>query len=192
MCYIPGATELALASAVIGATSATMSYMGQQQAANDANAAFQENAANSVIAYQQDIEANNLDFMARQEDTAMSVMQTQREGLVARAAATADSTERGVGGLSAAAIRRALGFQAGENAAYIRRNEELNNQRARLTGLATRDAAQSRINSAPRQRGPSLLSLGLNLANSAVSGYSMYSGLKADEAAAAAAIKKGT
>lgn len=183
---------IAVSAAAISATQGVVSYMGAQQAAKDANAAYQENAANSIIAYQQDIEANNLDFMARQEDTAMSVMQTQREGLVARAAATADSTERGVGGLSASAIRRALGFQAGENAAYIRRNEELNNQRARLTGLASRDAAQSRINSASRQRGPSLLSLGLNLANSAVSGYSMYSGMKANEAAAAAAIKKGT
>lgn len=182
---------LAVTATAISATQGVVSYMGAQQQAKDINAAYKENAANSIIAYQEDIEANNLDYMSRQEDVALSTMQNQRQGLEARAAATVDSGGRGVGGLTASAIQRAVGFQAGENAAYIERNAQLNAQRARLTQRATTSTAQSRINSAQSSRGPSLLALGANLAGSAVSGFSMYSGLKADQATTQAAINRG-
>lgn len=197
MCYVPGATELAVASLVGTVGSSVMGFMGESQAASDQNAYHNANANNSIIAFQNDIEANNLDHMAAQEDTAQAELMARREGFIASSAALAEAGSRGVGGLSSAAIRHALGFQAGENVSYIQRNAELNEERARLGMRAAQDTAKSRINSAPKARAPSPISLGLKMAGGVVSAYGMYSGMKADERSAnrvvdnaAAAIKR--
>lgn len=164
--------------------------MGQTQQANAMNAAYTENAANSIVAFQNDVEAVQLDRMAGQEDSALAKMQAQREGIVARAAAKADYGSRGIGGLSADAIHRALGFQTGERVAYADRNDQLDDERARLGLRNARDTARSRINSAPTAAKPNLLALGASLVGSAVNSYGMYSGLKADERATNLYVKQ--
>lgn len=157
-----------------------MGHMGQRQAARDMNQAFEQNAANSLAAYSGDIEATNLNLAAQQEAATQRRMQTQGDALAAKGTARAMG---GAGGLSRDLIAQDLGFQAGTNIAAIDRNEALDVQRARLGNKAARDAAQSRINSAPRSRGPSLLSLGVDLGNAALNGYTMRSSLKANAAA---------
>lgn len=181
MCYVPGATEVAVASLVTSAISSSVAYMGQQQAAADMNAAYGRNAAASIDAYQGDIEALNLDSMAAQENATQRRVQASREALAARGAARVQAGEAGVGGYSVAAIQRDLGFQEGEQIAAINRNADLDEQRRRLGGRNARDNAQSRINGAPRSRGPSLLALGAELGASAVNAYSMRSQLQAYE-----------
>jgi hypothetical protein len=161
--------------------------MGEQQQAKDANRRYIENYRNSIIAYQDDVEASNLDQEAAQENSALNTFQARREGLIARAASRADGADRGVGGLSQGAIEQALGFQEGTNVAFINRNAELDAQRGRLAGKANANNALGRINSVGTARGPSLLGLGAQLAGAAVQSYGMYSGMKADQAQTEAA-----
>lgn len=161
--------------------------MGAAQQANDINAAHSQNAKAAITAYQDDIESAQLDAMSSQENNSLSILQNRRAGLRARASSRAASAERGVGGLSQAAIEQSLGFQSGESVAYVRRNMELDNDRYRLGARASGNAAQARINGAPTARGPSALSLVANLGSAAVSSYAMKSGMDADAARTAAA-----
>jgi hypothetical protein len=156
--------------------------MGQRRQAEDANRRYLENYRNSILAYQDDVEASNLDQEAAQENSALNTFQARREGLIARAASRTDGADRGVGGLSQGAIEQALGFQEGTNVAFINRNAELDAQRGRLAGKANANSALGRINGVGTARGPSALGLAASLAGAAVQSYGMYSGMKADQA----------
>lgn len=173
-------TTIAIASATMAATQSVVSFMGQRQQAQQMNAAFEENAANSLTAYSNDIEANNLSDLASQEQATQRRMEQQGNLLAARGSARAAG---GAGGLSRDAIAQDLGFQAGTNISAIDRNQQLDAQRTRLSGRAARDTATSRINSAPRSNGPSLLALGADLGSAAVNGFTMNSQLQAQAAA---------
>ena len=178
-------TMIAVASTAISATQSIVGHMGAAQQAAQTNAAYEQNANNAITAMQDDNEAASLDLMAAQENDTQRRMQTSAEGLAARGASRAAAGERGVGGLSVAALQRDLGFQEGSNIAAINRNASLNQQRHRLQVRGARDAAQSRINSAPRSNGPSLLALGADLGAAALNGYTMRSNLRANAAAGA-------
>ena len=185
MCYIPGATELAVVSTVMSATQAAVGHMAAAEAASQTNANYKANAESALDAYQGDIEASNLDAMAAQEASTQRRVQTSSAALAARGASRAAAGERGIGGLTAAALQRDLGFQEGQQIAAIDRNADLDTQRYRLNVSGSFGRAQSRINSAPRSNGPSLLALGANLGASAVNGYTMRSQLRANAAAGA-------
>lgn len=178
-------TIIAATSAALSATQSVVGFMGAAQQANQMNAAYEANADAAIVAMQDDIEASNLDLMAAQENATQRRLQTQAEGLAARGTSRTAAGERGVGGLSVAALQRDLGFQEGQNIAAINRNATLNQQRHRLQTRGATDAAQSRINSAPRSNGPSLLALGVNLAQAGLDGYTMRSNLRANAAAGA-------
>jgi hypothetical protein len=186
MCYVPGVTEIAIASTVMSMASAAVGHMGQVEQANQMNDAFAANQEASIDAYQGDIEAANLDSMAAQESATQQRIAASQEGLAARGAARASAGERGAGGLSAAALERDLGFQSGQHVANINRNAELDGQRHRLNTRGARNAAQSRINSRQQSKGPSLMALGVKLGSSAASGYSMRQSMNA-----AAAVGQG-
>lgn len=174
-------TTIALAATAMAATQSVVSYMGAAEQAKQTNAAYSQNAEASVDAFQDDIEASNLSSMASQEEATQRRMQASADGLAARGATRAAAGARGVtGGLSLAALERDLGFQEGRNIASINRNSELSDQRHRMNTRGARNAAQSRINSAPRSNGPSLLALGADLGSAAVSGYTMRSNLRAN------------
>lgn len=185
MCDFITPTVLAASAAAMSATQAVVGYMGAAQQARQTNNAYRQNADAAIVAYQDDIEASNLDTMAAQEQATQRRLQTTSEGLAARGAARAASGERGVGGYSVAAIQRDLGFQEGSNIAAINRNAGLDKQRHRMNVRGARDASQSRINAAPRSRGPSLLALGAQLGSAALDGYTMRSTLRANAAAGA-------
>jgi hypothetical protein len=178
-----GAGVIAGVSAASAGASALVGHMGATQQAKDQNAAYSANAYNAITAYQGDIEANNLNTMTAQEAATQRRFGAQQEGLAARGASRASSGERGMGGLSAAALQRDLGFQQGQNIAAINRNSELDQNRSRLTARGAQDGTQSRINSAQRSRGPNLLALGADLAGVAANGFTMRSNLRANAAA---------
>lgn len=181
MCYIPGATELAIAATVMSATQGIVSYMGASADADAQDAYREQNRLNSLVAYRDDIEANNLDIMSRQEDSTVQRMELADQGLAARASARVAAGERGLGGVTAAALEQDIGFQEGSSIANINRNDELDVQRHRMAGRNANNKAQSRINSVRPGKRPSLLALGASLGQSAVSGYQMRSTLKAME-----------
>ena len=181
---MPGATELAVAATVMSATQGIVSYMGASADAKAQDAYREQNRLNSLVAYRDDIEANNLDTMARQEDSTVQRMELADQGLASRATARVAMGERGLGGVTAAALEQDIGFQEGSAIANINRNDELDVQRHRLAGRNSNSTAQSRINSVRGGRRPSLLALGASLGQSAVSGYQMRSNLLANEAAA--------
>lgn len=150
--------------------------MGGVQQANATNAAYEQNANNAIKAYGDDIEASNLQSMAEAESTAQRSFQVSSDAAAARSAARVGAGERGVGGLTAAALQRDLGFQEGQGLAAINRNATLNQQRARLRLRGAADAAQSRINSAPRDAGPSVIGLAADLGSAGLNGYNIYMG----------------
>lgn len=174
-------TTIAIASTAMAATQSVVSYMGAMEQANQMNDAYERNASASIDAFQDDIEASNMSSMAAQEEATQRRMQASADGLAARGAARAAAGARGItGGLTVAALERDLGFQEGRNIASINRNSQLSDQRYRMNTRGARNAAQSRINSAPRSNGPSLLALGADLGNAAVGGYTMRSNLRAN------------
>lgn len=158
-----------------------MGYMGMQEQAAGMEASYAQNRQSAIVAYQDDIEAGNLNQIASGEAAGQSILQARREALAARAASRAAGAERGVGGLSQAAIEQAITSQEGTSVAYTQRNMELDRERFRLGGRAAQNTAGARINSAPRGRSPSALGFIANLGSSAVNAYAMHSGLKADE-----------
>lgn len=177
---IAGAASSAIAAATstggmaaLSAGSAIVGHMGASQAARDQNRAYLANADSAIVAFQDDIEASNLDAMSTQEAATQRRLAASAEGLAARSASRVSAGERGAGGYSAAALYRDIGFQEGQNISAIDRNAELDDQRGRLRGRAINAGAQSRINSVRRARGPGLASLGLNLASTAVGAYTM-------------------
>lgn len=186
MCYVPGATEIAIASFALSSTQAIIGHMGQQQQAAAMEAQYQQNRTSAISAYQDDNEANSLNMIAQGEAAGQSILQARRDAFAARAAARAAGAERGVGGLSQAAIEQTISAQAGESVAYTQRNLELDQERYRLGGKAAANTALARINSAPRGRKPSVLALAANIGSSAMNAYAMHSGLKADERRTAA------
>ena len=178
-------TMIAIASTTLAATQSVVGYMGASKQAAETNAAYSRNADRSLVAFRDDIEAANLSTMTAQEGDTQRRMAASSDGIAARGATRAASGERGIGGLTAAALQRDLGFQEGSNIAAINRNSELDRQRHRLSTRGARDATMSRINSAQRSAGPSLLSLGADLGAAAINGYTMHSNLRANAAAGA-------
>lgn len=181
-------TIIAATSTALAATQSVVSYMGASADAAAQDALYEQNKQNALAAYSDDIEANNLDTMARQEDATNQRLDTSAQALASRASARVAMGERGLGGFTAAAIEQDLGFQEGSSIANINRNSELNVQRNRMAGRAAAGTAQSRINSVQRGKRPSLLALGAQLGQAAVGGYQMRSTLRANEAARQAAI----
>lgn len=176
MCGPPAVAGAQFGASALGSIS---SFMGQRQAARATNAAFLQNQTASINAYQQDIEALNLDFMANSEAATQRRTAAVREGASVNSSAQAMASERGLGGISRAAIEQTLALQTGEQVAAIDRNAELDAQRFRLSGAGARDRAEGRINSAPRSRGPSALALGAQLVGAGVSAYTMRGRLQA-------------
>lgn len=181
------ATIIAATSATLAATQSVVSYMGASADAKAQDAYQEQNRLNSLVAYSDDIEANNLDTMARQEDSTVQRMELADQGLASRAAARVATGERGLGGFTAAAIEQDLGFQEGSAIANINRNDELNVQRHRLAGRNANSTAQSRINSVRGGRQPSLLGLAASLGQAGLNGYQMRDTLTTNAAARASA-----
>jgi hypothetical protein len=173
---------MGLASAGMGGASAIAGYMGQRSQAKQTEAAYKTNADNALMAYQGDIEASNLDIMSSREAATGRRLDASAEGLAARSAARVGAGESGIGGYTAAALQQDAGFAEGQQVAAINRNDQLDNSRRRLAGKGAKDAAQSRINSAPRGEKPSLLALGASLGSAALSGMQMTSSIKAASA----------
>jgi len=178
MCYVPGATEIAVAAAVTKATSAVVSHMGQAQLAAAQTAQHNQNKINSLQAFRDDIEAINLDTMARQENTTMERVDAARQGLAARASSRVSAGERGLGGVTAAALLQDIGFEEGSTVATLNRNAELDMERNRTATRGARNTMISRMQSTRPGRKPSLLALGAQLGQAAVSGYRMYQDTK--------------
>jgi hypothetical protein len=170
---------MGLASAGTAGLGATLGYMGQRQEAAATEAAFRQNSKNALAAYAGDIESSNLEAMANQEAATGRRLDASATGLAARSAARVGAGERGIGGYSAAALMQDIGMAEGSDIANINRNDQLDNSRHRLSTKAAQDAAQSRINSAPRGKKPSLLALGASLSGAALSGVQMTSSIKA-------------
>jgi len=169
---------MGLASAGLGGASAVAGYMGERQQAAATDAAFKQNQINSLNAYSGDIEASNLDAMAGQENAANKRFNITKGGLAARSTASVGAGERGIGGLSRAALLADIGMQEGGEIANVNRNAELDQSRYRLSTEGARSGAQSRINSAPRGQKPSLLALGASLGSAALGGMQMTSSIK--------------
>lgn len=176
------ATIMAVATAATKAAGAAASFMGAAKAASATNEAYEANAENAVRAYGDDIEASNLQSMAEADSAAQRGFQLASDAAAARSTSRVGAGERGVGGLTAAALQRDIGFQEGQGLAAINRNAFLNQQRGRLRLRGAANAAQSRINSAPRAAGPSLLGLGADLGAAALDGLTM--GMNAQAAGA--------
>lgn len=170
---------IAAVSTAASAVGSVVGYMGQRQAARDTNRAFEANNKAQLAAYTDDIEANNLNAMANDEAATQRRVEARRTGLAARGSAIASAAERGIGGFTLAAIERDFGFQEGEAIASINRNQELDDDRHRLSARASRNQRTAAIRSATRSRGPSVLALGANLAAAAAGGYSDYKMMKA-------------
>jgi hypothetical protein len=170
---------MGLASAGVSGLGAIAGHMGASQEAAATEAAFKQNSKNALTAYQGDIESANLDTMASQEAATGRRMDASAQGLAARSAALTSGGERGMGGLSMSALLGDIGMSEGSDIANINRNDQLDNSRHRLATKGAQGAAQSRINSAPRGKKPSLLALGASLTGSALSGMQMTSSIKA-------------
>ena len=184
-------TTIALVSAGASALGSVAGYMGQQQAADAQDAAYDQNVKNSIVAMQGDIEANNLNAMSADEAATQRRFEAQQEGLAARGAARASAAERGIGGFTAAALEQDIAMQQGRNIAAINRNQELDAQRTRLSNRAATDTAQSRINSMQRGQRPSGLGLIAGLAGAAAGGFSTRQSLLHMRAQRAAMTPKG-
>lgn len=162
-------------------------YMGQAKAARAQNQRFRQNHKSAINAYQDDIEAMNLNAIASNEDAAQRRMETRLEAMAARSSARVGAGERGLGGYSAMALEQDVFAQEGRAVSAIDRNLQLDEQRFRLQGRGAANTAESRINSMRRAAGPSTLGLIANLGSAAVQGFSMQSNLSANQAARAAA-----
>lgn len=178
---------MGLASAGLSGASAIANHMGQRQEAKATDAAFAQNQIYSLKAYSGDIEAANLDAMAANESAANKRFDISKGGLQARSTAAVGAGERGIGGLSRAALLQDIGMQEGGEIANVDRNAQLDRSRYRLSTEGARSAAESRINSAPRGRKPSLLALGASLGSAALGGLQMTSSIKSASALKAAA-----
>lgn len=176
---------IALISTGISVATASIGYMGQEAAASAQTARYEQNAGNALVAFTGDIEANNLNAMANQEAAGQRKLQASSEGLYNRSLARVSAGERGIGGLTAAALEADLGFQEGSQVSAVNRNAELDQQRYRLSAAGAHNSAVGRINSmAPGQK-PSLLALGAQFGQAALNGYTMYNDLSAQRAAMA-------
>lgn len=177
MCVGPAA--IAAASAALSATQSVVSYMGGVQDARAHNAFVAQNQENALAAYGDDLEAINLDAMARQENLTVERLRYADAGLAARATARVSAGERGLGGATAQALEQDVGFWEGSSISNIDRNGELDMLRHSLSARAARNTAESRINSMQTARPPSMLALGASLGQSALSGFHMHSTLSA-------------
>lgn len=177
-------TTIAIAATAMAATQQVVGFMGQKQQAKAQDATYESNKANALSAYRDDIEAANLNTMAANENATDQRVDQARAGLAARSSARVSAGERGIGGLTAAALERDLGFQQGSNIAAINRNQQLDQQRYRLSTRGAANAAESRINSVQRGRKPSVIGLAAGLGQAALNGYTMQQDLTAAKAAA--------
>lgn len=177
---------IAAATAAMAATQQVVGFMGKTQQAKTQTAMYERNKTNALAAYRDDIEAANLSTMAANEDSTAQRVDQSKAGVAARSSARVSAGERGIGGLTASAIERDLGFQEGSNIAAINRNQQLDQQRHRLNVSGATNAAESRINSMQKGRKPSVIGLVAGLGQSALQGFSMHQDLTAAKAADAA------
>lgn len=163
------------------AGSSLIGYMGQRSEAAAQDAMYQQNRAAALVAYQDDIVANNANTMIEQEQATQRRQEVVADGIAARSRARAATSDSGIGGYTAAAIQQDLLRAQGTGIAAIDRNDALATVRNIYAGRAASQTATGRINSVARGRKPSLLSLGANLGAAALSGLKMTKDLKAAE-----------
>lgn len=177
-------TTIAIATAAMAATQQVVGFMGQTQQATAQTEMYNQNKANALVAYRDDIDAANMTAIASNEDASAQRVDQAKAGLAARSRARVSAGERGIGGLTAAAIERDLGFQQGSNIAAINRNQDFDQQRYRSNVAGATNAATSRINSVQKGQKPSVIGLVAGLGQSALSGFTMQQDLTAAKAAA--------
>ncbi|CAB4139541.1 hypothetical protein UFOVP347_35 [uncultured Caudovirales phage] len=158
---------LAIGSQVVG-------FMGQQQAADDANQAANENARRAREDAIRGYEATNQRIEQERNAAANQAEDQRREAQRTTASTIVRAGENGVGGLSVDAL---LGDIVGRRLdASNRTFENLDNTVAQLERekRGVRAQAEDRIASQPGVRGPSGLGLALGIAQAGASSYAGY------------------
>lgn len=168
----------------LGIGQSVLGYMGQRQEAAMQNAAFAQNQASAIRAYQDDIVSLNAETMVSQDQATERRNSLRGEALASRSAANVATGEAGIGGFTAAAIQRDLLAAEGTGIAAIDRNEGLSAVRYQYASRAAGETARGRIGSVARATPPSLLSLGANIGGSVFQGLRMFKSMKAEEAVA--------
>jgi hypothetical protein len=171
------AVQMATAQLAIGAASAVVGYVGQQQAANAQEAANKEATKNAVFAANQNYEATQRRMY--QEAAAASVEKTNANIASAEARATA-STAAGEAGVQGYSIDSIIGSYYAKQGRYneaIDTNFQMSRQ-ALADGMdQTHNATVSTINSLPVPQKPSFLDAAIRVAGSGLSASKDYYGM---------------
>lgn len=173
------AKGIGMLQAGVGALSSVMDFMGASQEAKAQDALYEQNRQNALGAYRDDLQSLNTDAMIAQEQATDKRMELTGQALAEGASARVSTGESGFEGFSAAALQRDILMAKGTGIAAIDRNERLDSVRYQAAAKAAGETAKGRIQSVQKGKKPSLMSLGLGLANAGISGMSTTANLKA-------------
>lgn len=153
-----------IATAVIGAGSAGLQYVGQQQAAK-------QNRINAREEFKANIEALQAQNAEQQAAMAEEAVNIGLEGAAQRAAANTYAATSGASGVSMRQMMRAATLTGGRSQALLEANR-MNAMRQSQRNVA--GANRQYGADASRVQDPSLAALGLNVANAGLGGYNNY------------------
>ena len=165
---------LSFASFTIGAFSQLANYEAQQQAADQQNETYRQNAyAANKAAQQQSFDINQR-ILQEQEAAAGQKEDQYRQVQAAQATAAVAAGEAGVSGLSVDALLREFSAKGSQASDRVDQQTEwniaqLNNQKTQVQAQAA-----DRINSVQRAASPSFFTTGLGILGSGLDSYSAF------------------
>ncbi len=159
----------------ISALSTAVGYVGQQEAADAQDEAYEQNRQNALNAFADKQRDLNTRAIQEQEAAANKKFENNLDRRAAQATAMVAAGESGVSGLSVDALFNDLGSRTARANANIDSNTDYTLQQLESEKRGQTYQTVDRINSVKRGQQPSLIDAGLRIAAAGVSSYDSYS-----------------
>lgn len=150
------------------------SFIGQQNATNQYNAAAKQNAINASLAAQRQYEDEGRRYFYNNKQNLQQGFQTEMKARQARGTAVASAGTAGIdaSSISVQSILNDIDQQQAANDGVLRDKQEDAESAFRSRVDSYEAQAQGRINSMPFKEGPSPLALGLGIADAGLDSFS--------------------
>ena len=159
------------AAFAISALSTAVGYVGQSEAADAQNAAYDANRRQALSAFADKQVSMNTRAIQEQEAAASKKFENNLERRAAQATAMVAAGESGVSGLSVEALFNDLGARTARANSNIDSNTDFTMQQLEAEKRGQTYQTLDRINSVKRGTEPSLIDAGLRIAAAGVSSY---------------------
>lgn len=164
-------------SITMGAISVASGFMQHQQAeaqADMTNARFEQNQENALASMRNEYRQTQMRQRQEQEATSQQIQERRRQEMQERATSSVAMGESGIQGFTVDSILRDISGVADRDVTNLNQNRDWNVSQLSNQAAGIQGQTEGRINSAPRDAGPSMLGTALQIGGGVANSYTGY------------------